>query len=220
MIGNLYFPPGERHFQTFADDVENYQRPQREKAFEYVTNWRCAVDIGANVGIFARHFAHKFERVVAIEPIPVNVACIQLNTPDNVEIVEKAIGDRSGACEMYLTDKSLGGAFVSDHDGVDRPPMKAWRDESRSRVEMVRLDDLALEDVGLIKLDIQGSEVIALKGARETLERCRPVVLIEEKPLGGPTGSTLHIEMAAEVLIDYGMVPKERVGADRIYVFE
>lgn len=218
-IGTMYFPDGERHFQVFAEDIEGYQRPQRDYAFNYVTNWDLALDLGANVGIFARHFAEKFKEVWAIEPLSVNIECLKMNVPDNVKLKQIAVGDRSGSFKMYQDMKSTGGSFICDRDDVDRPPVNL--DPTKIiDVEMVTVDSFDLSSVGLIKLDIQGSEVIALKGAAETIKRCRPVVLIEEKPIGGPTGATDHIKAAADLLFSFGMSAKDRVGADRIYVFE
>ncbi len=219
-IGSLFFPDIEEHFQAFSADIENYQRAGRDKAFEYVRNWRCAVDLGANVGIFARHFASRFDRVIAIDPLPENVECIRMNCPDNVEILQLAIGDRDAQLDLYTTAVTTGGAFVAGHADVEALPGFEFRDSLRRPARMVTLDSLGLEHMDLIKLDIQGSEVIALRGAAETIARCKPVVLIEEKPLGGPTGSTAHIDLATELLLSYGMTARERAGADRVYAFE
>ncbi len=219
-IGTMFFPDNERHFTLFADDIENYQRPQRDKAFEYVRDWKCAVDGGANVGIFSRHFATKFERVIAAEPLPDNIECLRLNTPENVEVLNAALGDRTGRMEMFTTHSTNGGAFISGHEDVDKPTGFTYEDVLRREVDMIELDNLNLDHMGLFKLDTQGSEVIALKGALKTIARCRSVVLIEEKPVGGPLGNTEHIEAAAELLLGIGMTAREKVGADRIYSFD
>jgi len=219
MIGELYFPDTERHFQVFGDGIADYQRPQREKAFEYVQDWRRAIDLGANVGIFSRHFAEKFGEVWAIEPLRANIECLEKNVPNNVLIKKMAVGDENREVSIYLTPKSLGGAFVFDHAEVGRPPLKVIDETLMEVVPMVTLDSLELDHVGLFKLDIQGSEVIALRGAEQTLKRCRPVILIEEKPVGGPDGSIEHVEIATDLLVSFGYVPKERVGADRVFVF-
>ena len=96
LIGGLYFPDGERHFQVFGDAIADYQRPQRDRAFEFVTDWRLAVDIGANVGIFARHFAERFDEVWAVEPVPDAIECLRLNVSGNVVIKPFAMGSEIG----------------------------------------------------------------------------------------------------------------------------
>lgn len=215
-IGGLYFADGEAHFQRFGDQVADYQRPQREKAFEYVRDWTLALDIGANVGIFARHFAERFDRVIAVEPLPVNIECLRRNVPANVTIHQCAVGDECQDVQVYQPAQSTSGAFVANHAGVEAPPVK-MKPQRLITVPMVTIDSFRLERLGLLKLDIQGSEAVALKGARETILRCKPVVLVEEKPV---IGSTAHIDTAAALLRSYGMAARERVGADRVYVFE
>jgi FkbM family methyltransferase len=212
----MYIPDGDEHFVKLGDDIEHYQEPQRLKAFEYVRIWDRAVDLGAHVGIFSRHFARHFEEVVAFEPTPETRACLERNVPANVRIIPYACGDReddvlfrrhiknSGGTEIATGDRSGGGAF--EHYSV----------------RMITLDSLDLEGVGLVKIDIQGAEPLALRGAASTLRRCKPVVLIEEKPFGGKgaDGSVEHIKESRQILLSYGYREGEKVGADRIYVWE
>jgi FkbM family methyltransferase len=218
-VGNMYFPDSEQHFTNLGDDVENYQKPQRVKAFEYVVDWRLCLDIGANVGIFSRDFSKRFEEVWAIEPVEENVQCLRLNVPENVKIMQFAVGEEERSAAICRTPKNVGGAFICDDEDVKA----LFVPDDNSLVEnvaMVTIDSLNIKHLGLMKLDIQGSEVIALRGARETLLKCKPVVLIEEKPVGGKGGSTDHIEEATQFLIGIGMTAKEKIGADRVYVFE
>lgn len=218
LIGDMYFPDIERHFQRFSEAIADYQRPQREKAFEYVTDWSLCIDLGANVGIFSRHFATRFDEVWAIEPLADNIECLRLNVPGNVKIMQVAVGQECRTATIYKTPKSLGGAFVCDDGEVEVPT--TFQDPALfEEVSMITLDSLDIPRLGLLKLDIQGSEVIALRGALNTLQRCHPVVLIEEKPLGGAAGSTEHIAMATQLLSGIGMTPREKVGADRVFTF-
>ncbi|MEH3144530.1 MAG: FkbM family methyltransferase [Methylobacterium frigidaeris] len=221
-IGDIYFPDIERHFQGFGDDVADYQRPQREYAMKFVKVWDTALDLGANVGIFSRHFAAHFRQVIAVDPLQDNIECLQKNVPGNVKIVKTAVGDRSGSFKIYKPRKSLGGAFVADHENVEVPPGLEAKinDATIEAVEMCTVDSMDLENVGLIKLDIQGSELIALKGATQTLSRCNPVILIEEKPLGGPGGSMAHVHESRDFLLACGYKMEKLVGADRVYVRE
>lgn len=218
IVGDFYFPDSERHFTELGDQVGEYQRPQREKAFEYVTDWRLCIDIGANVGIFARHFASRFDQVWAIEPVDENVQCLRRNVPENVTIMQCAVGEESRDAKICRTPKNVGGAFICDDDDVE-PLFAPDATSLTETVTMITLDSLDIPHVGLIKLDIQGAELIALRGARDTLVRCRPVILIEEKPVGKKSGSIDHIAKAAAFLQDLGMTPKEKVGADRVYIF-
>ncbi len=216
LVGDMYFPDSEGHFTKLGEEIGEYQRPQREKAFEYVSDWRLCIDVGANVGIFSRHFASRFEQVLAIEPVEENVKCLRRNVPGNVNILQVAVGEETRSASICRTLKNTGAAFICDDDDVSGPfaPDDSTPVES---VSMITIDSLDIRHLGLIKIDIQGSEAIALKGARETLRRCKPVLLIEEKPTVNK--SFEEIEKVSKILTELGMKPQEKVGADRIYIF-
>lgn len=218
LVGGLYLPDGEVHFAQFGDDLPQRQQADRENAYRYVTNWDLAVDVGAHVGIFTCAFAKRFERVLAFEPIPETRECLAANVPENVTIMPYAVGDHAEQVKMVRAKKASGGSFVYNEATAavvnGQVPAHRFRD-----VEMRPLDSFDIEGVGLIKLDVQGLELQALMGARETLLRCRPVVLVEEKPLGGKGGDESHILKLAEFLIGLGMAPREKPQADRTYVF-
>lgn len=213
-VGNIYIPDGDHHFIKLGDAIEDYQKLQRLAAMEHVRRWDCAVDLGAHVGIFSRHFAQYFERVVAFEPTFETRQCLEKNVPSNVTIVEFAVGDRedtvnfrrhiknSGASEMVMEGRGGDGAF------------------EYYSVKMVTLDSLELEGVGLVKIDVQGTELLALRGAAETLRRWKPVVLIEEKPLKGKDAeaSMARIAECRDYLRDLGFREGEKIGADRVYL--
>lgn len=214
LVGGLYIPEGDQHFVTLGEDIVNYQESQRLKAFEYVTDWTRAVDLGAHVGIFSRHFAEKFDEVVAFEPTRETRECLERNVPANVRIVPFACGDREGEVLFRRHIKNSGGTEIAFEDW---PKSGAFEHYT---VRMITLDSLGLDQLGLIKIDIQGAEPLALRGAESTLRRCRPVVLIEEKPFGGKgsAGSTEHIVESRNLLLSYGYREGEKVGADRIYL--
>lgn len=210
--GGFYFPEGEEHFLKLGDEVASYQEPQRLKAFEYVRSWDRAADLGAHVGLFSAHFAKRFKEVMAFEPMPSTRDCLKRNVPDNVKILPFACGDAERSVTMRRHVLNSGGSEV------------LWSEERAAKVkdkfdvQMVTLDSLNLEKLDLIKIDIQGSEPAALRGAEQTLRRCKPVVLLEEKPIGGQQGSREHIVECEELMARFGYIQKELIGADRVYI--
>jgi FkbM family methyltransferase len=214
--GDFFFPDGEHHFTKYGDEVIDYQRLDREAAYSYVKRWRRALDVGANVGLFAYDFAQRFEEVVAFEPIPETKECLEVNVPPNVRVEPYAIVDRSATLEMYRTGSS-GGSFICNHCGVVTPDLQ-MKPGRIVKVEGRPVDSYHFDAVDLIKLDVQGAEYLAIVGARETILRHRPVILVEEKPAGNKGFD--NVKRTAELLISFGMVPKERAQADRVYIFE
>lgn len=220
LIGGLYFPAGEKHLVAMGDDVVNYQRPQREKALSYVTDFTLAADVGAHVGIFSRHFAQHFQTVYAFEPMANLRECLERNIPDNVKVWPCVVSDKVGSCKLYgLTKGNSGCSFIYDDPRVEHPPRLMEDATAVVEVEMVTIDSLNLSHLGLLKVDVQGADHLVLAGAAETFQRCKTVVLVEEKPVGGPNGPTHHIATMQAFMASIGATRREKVGADRIYTF-
>jgi len=127
-------------------------------------------DIGANVGFFTVIAARRVGpagRVVAFEPVHSNAALLRRNLAanafENAEIVEAAVGDRSGSVP-FLSRTAV--------DGKVHP-------RGDTQVRMVRLDDLDLPAPDLVKIDAEGAEFDVLRGARALIERHRPTIVCE-----------------------------------------
>jgi FkbM family methyltransferase len=146
------------------------------------------VDIGAHDGLLTIPLARlPGSRVLAFEPLPSAFARLQAalcaafgGDPAHVECHHLALGDHQGsitlampvldgvAQEQWASTAKDYAAHVSARVSVER-----------FTVPMRRLDDFALTDVTAIKLDAEGAEYEILRGARETLLRCRPVLTLE-----------------------------------------
>ncbi|WP_109111149.1 FkbM family methyltransferase [Azospirillum sp. TSO35-2] len=154
------------------------------------------IDGGANVGAFTIPIASAFRdrcRVVSFEvQRPVyHLLCgaIALNGLDNVLAHNLALGSAMGLVDIpvpdYRTDANLGA--LSLDPAVRRIRREAGQgchtDTEGVRVEqasMVRIDDFAIDDLCLLKLDVEGMELAVLQGAGETLRRCGyPPLLLE-----------------------------------------
>ena len=127
-----------------------------------------------------------------------NYKCLVKNA--EVEHHNQALGEKPGWVSIEKTDPRNTG---QDHVTAG------------SDVEMVTIDSLGLENVDFLKLDVEGYELFALKGAEETLKRCKPVVLIEVNGLSERYG--LHDSEACNYLRDLGFKLKNRVNKDLIY---
>jgi len=62
---NWYFPDTEEHFIEYFDvnkDTNEYQKIQRLNSFGHVENFRNAIDVGANIGLWAKDICKEFKR--------------------------------------------------------------------------------------------------------------------------------------------------------------
>jgi len=127
---------------------------------------RVCVQAGGNGGLWVREFAGLFERVYTFEPDPILFRCLVHNVPcSNVVFTQAAVGGSSGFIAM---DRWMGLA----NPGANRV-------KGGGHIPQVTVDSYGLEHVDLIQFDIEGYELHALKGAQDTIMRCRPVICIE-----------------------------------------
>ena len=130
-----------------------------------------AVDVGAHIGLWTRGLADKFKWVTAFEPVAENFACLEMNAGHlkNTRLVNVALGAMPSFCSMILPTGGNSGC---------------WRVRSGGNIEMRTLDSFMLNNVDLIKIDVEGLEGEVLTGARETIACWRPTIVFEENGLG------------------------------------
>jgi FkbM family methyltransferase len=142
------------------------------------------VDAGANVGsytLIAAKQTGKTGRVFAFEPAGeiYNRLCenVSLNKYGSIQTEKKALYDKNTTLDLFLANKmNLGMSSIYHHD---------TESGMTERVEAIKLDDYIdsqnINCIDLIKIDIEGSEIFALRGMKKILEKFRPKILIELK---------------------------------------
>lgn len=163
---------------------------RRSRATEYVYHLPqlvapgdVAIDIGANLGYYARPLARRVGgrgRVYAVEPVPVICRVLRRNLRGcaNVAVFECALGESSGRITMSNDSVREEGYFGTGRNAVgDAAAPEALRFEAR----MERGTDLfaGLERLDFVKCDVEGYETVVLGQMRPLLERFRPRVLVE-----------------------------------------
>jgi FkbM family methyltransferase len=149
------------------------------------------LDIGTNLGIVAATVAiHLADRdpTFAFEPIQQTAlragATFALNGLTNISLFDLAIGDNDGEIVFFdAPGRSEGASAVATDFGAG----SGWSGWSETKVQCRTLDSMMDEgllppEIGLIKLDVEGNELKAIRGARKLLARCRPTVLYEYYP--------------------------------------
>ncbi len=145
-------------------------------------------DVGANVGYLTVLFAKltgKNGKVYAFEPLPANIERLVKNVEANdvkeqVIVCPYAIGDRRDEVVFYLGN--------SDDTGKVETIVTANEKETKENkdkliVEMITLDEFAEQNTDhypqLIKMDIEGAEVLAIKNMQRILQTIKPFMIIE-----------------------------------------
>lgn len=162
------------------------QEPELRQLADFVPVGGTAVDVGAWMGPWTRALAARCAHVHAIEPQPALAGFLRRVAPPNVTVHEAAVGDEPGEATLVVDARPgrdqlarLGQATV---EGVDP------RHRVEHRVRVVTVDQLDLRDVRFVKIDVEGHELAALRGAAGLLASARPVVLLEaeQRHLTGP----------------------------------
>jgi FkbM family methyltransferase len=181
-----------------------YQVAVRRRSIDLCKNRDLALDIGANVGLWSRDFVGSFKRVIAFEPVALFRECLEHNVQGtNFEVQPIALGDQDTQGTMIITEDNSG------HSHLDPATM------GTGDVRVVRLDTLNFPDVSYIKIDCEGYEYRILQGAEQTIRRCRPVIVIEQKP--HDAYSKQYGQFAAvEMLQSWGMIKLDQVRDDWI----
>lgn len=172
-----------------------------------------AVDVGANFGIYTRLFSdlvgaegmvHSFEPV--LHTYRVLISCLARLDVSNVRAYPIALSDRKAEGVMKSPPYKEGGsnyyqAFVAEG-------RKLGAVGREFRVPLRRLDDTLPPDtkpIRFIKIDVEGHELPVVRGARATLDRWKPALLIEVS--GNPDEADSPAGELFRFLAEFGYAP-------------
>jgi FkbM family methyltransferase len=221
----IWLPDGEKHFPDWmtkngeiVDGRGTYQLKKWRACEEHIKNWCTAVDVGAHVGFWSLRMSQRFQIVEAFEPVEEFQACWHRNmgyTDDDAGIYvtdggiamlhECALGSKPGRVSMTIPGFSEGGRDTGGtHVGGE------------GTIELRTLDSFELRGVDFIKIDCEGYEHHVIEGARETILRCKPCIIVEQKPhkLGPNFG--IKGTPAVDLLKSWGYKVVREIGGDFI----
>lgn len=203
-------PDSELHFlPTMFENFEtNYQENTLKNGLGLTARRAVCIDVGANIGLFSVRFGRLFDQVYSFEPVPSNFDCLIENTRamPNVTCHQVALGDAPGEIILSLPRKASNSGAFSAVDFVEMADKKLIS----HRCEVRTLDSFQICP-DLIKVDIQGYESVFLRGAMETIRRCKPALILENVS-----------DADMQPIFDMGYVesqPIEKVKHDRFFRF-
>jgi FkbM family methyltransferase len=142
--------------------------PELAKLADYFPRGGTAVDVGGWFGPWTQRLLTLADHVVTVEAVPVMADLLRRTFP-HAQVIHAAASDQCGQTEIWIppTGPYTGTSTLRTTSGT---PVSVSR---------ITLDSLELENVRFIKMDIEGHELAALHGARQTIERDFPHLLIE-----------------------------------------
>jgi FkbM family methyltransferase len=173
---SLLLPPSLFYRRRIAQEARAGE-PELAILDTLVRRGGTAVDIGANQGVFAYALSCITDRVVCFEPNPDYAAFARWMLRGRAEVHGVALADQPGHGTFHVPHSDQG--MVLHLAGSLKRTHTQFRTIATFEVEIRTLDEFALTDVRFIKADVEGSERDVLDGARRTIARDRPVILLE-----------------------------------------
>lgn len=172
--------------KMYLDKDDSLQLSTKGSHEEYITSLikqhvkvgDTVIDIGAHIGYYSLLMAGLVGQrgnVIAIEAHPKNFELLQknieLNGYENITAINKAASDTKKEISLYL-DKSGSArhSIIKDNSYCSKP----------ITIEAAKIDDLVTTPIDFVKVDIEGAEILALKGMQNTIKRSEKMVIISE----------------------------------------
>lgn len=158
------------------------------------------IQAGGNVGLWPREYAKIFKEVHSFEPDPKNAECFLKNCPaENVSLYPFALGEESKTVRIQHDERNCGASHIV----------------SGSDMAMVCLDDFIFEGCDLLQFDVEGYELMALKGAVKLINKYSPVICLEYNSCASRYG--YDFDDLSNWLRGMGYQLKERIANDYIF---
>jgi len=177
-------------YHTFWD---KYFLSEKNKIQDFVKKGDVVVDVGANIGLFSLILSDLVDetgKVYSFEPIPLLHKKLNnniiLNGMLNITTIETGIGDEESEIEIFLNP---------EQSGLSSAVAKPGSNYVSQKIKLNTLDKYFMareEKISFIKIDTEGYEPQVLRGAKEIINRDKPIIYIE---LGGD-----HQQTSAESL--------------------
>jgi len=162
-----------------------YEKQLVDYSLQFIKPGTNVIDIGAHSGSWTLFLAKKANKVYSFEAQRMkyyqlcgNIAINELN---NVYAYNTGLGSpsqRGTTEEMMLYGIDYGSSSMTP-SAIKNFKEKNVPIKDIEKIKIKCLDDYQLDNVSLIKIDVEGFELNVLKGSTNLLEKCKPIIIIE-----------------------------------------
>ena len=169
-------PPEAFYARRLREEIEGGE-PELAMLGSLVGKGGVAIDIGANEGVYAYALSELGAVVHAIEANPAFAEFAKRSLGARATVHQLALSNEMGQASFFIplaedsSELHLAGNLKNSHSQFER--------QTVIKVEVRTLDSFELTNVQLIKVDVEGSELEVLAGARNTILRDHPALLLE-----------------------------------------
>lgn len=141
-----------------------------------------SLDVGAKFGMYTYRMTRHSKKVIVFEPIrELNIALSKIFRKSTVDVMPLALSNSSGMVSMRTPlyksgNPCYGRSSIEKENRLEFEEIDGWDEFT---VETARLDDLSIENLGFIKIDVEGHEQAVLAGGTLTIMKNKPAMLVE-----------------------------------------
>lgn len=175
-----FVPAGKKlPFSYWSLRLSGICGPELSRLNEFIVATGTAIDVGANEGLFTYALSKRFQRVYAFEANEGVARPIAQYNHGNITLFTCGLSSASRIARFFIPVTK---GFASPGWGsLYRDNLPGAKEFIEMDVQLHPLDHFGITGVGFIKIDVEGHEMEVLKGAAQTIEQSRPVVLTEVK---------------------------------------
>ena len=170
--------PGQLLVHMQAWDHYLHGEPEIRLLAQLSSTGRDAIDAGANIGTYTYFLRKHAKRVYAFEPNP-TLADKLIRLFPKVIVRNLALSDKAGQVVLKMPIDASGNE-LHELSSIAQTFSGRTRDFP---IQSVTIDSERFDNIGFLKVDVEQHEREVLRGAMETIKRCRPIILTEVSPL-------------------------------------
>jgi FkbM family methyltransferase len=170
---------------------------------------KVALDIGANIGNHSLFLSELFEKIYSFEPNPYAFRLLEINADyqarkKNIITCNFGLSDCDKTLHFLAASLNIGGSHIID-------AKENTGEHKKIEISVKQGDKLSLLDnqsIALIKIDVEGHELPALKGCRGLIEKNKPIILFEQSMLEINDGTSPVIEYLKELNYTFAVLER------------
>lgn len=221
-VGGWYVPEQEQHLvEMMAPGSKQHRVVEGRRTYQYHKQMACmrvipegvrhmCIDVGGHVGFWSYWLARDFSHVKAFEPHPLHQRLYKKNMQgrDNWELFGSGLGNE------FIPSVQI--SEQADNTGNTHIVPEG---EGKHHTEIHTLDSYNFSVVDFIKIDVEGYELQVVEGAAETITRCKPVMIVEQKGNDQKFFDAPERDKAVAFLHGLGMKTHRVMAGDHILVW-